>query len=77
MPRIGMYCLTKHHAMKTYLGSGGTAPRIINLGTRWRCVVSFTPRPLYPRRKNPRYTLYGKLGRPQRQSGNTGISKLY
>jgi hypothetical protein len=29
-------CLTKHHAMKTYWGSGGIAPRIIDLGTRWR-----------------------------------------
>jgi hypothetical protein len=28
-------CLTKHHAMKTYWGSGGIAPRI-NIGTRWR-----------------------------------------
>jgi hypothetical protein len=29
-------CLTKHHAMKTYLGSGGIPPRILDLGTRWR-----------------------------------------
>jgi hypothetical protein len=28
--------LTKHHAMKTYWGSGVIAPRIIVLGTRWR-----------------------------------------
>jgi hypothetical protein len=28
-------CLTKHHAMKTYWMSGDTAPRIVNLGTRW------------------------------------------
>jgi hypothetical protein len=28
--------LIKHHAMKTYLGSGGIAPRILDLGTRWR-----------------------------------------
>jgi len=26
-------CLTKHHAMKTYRESRGTAPRILNLGT--------------------------------------------
>jgi len=30
-------------------GSGGIAPRILNLSTKWRWVVSFTPRPLYPR----------------------------
>jgi hypothetical protein len=29
-------CLTKHHAMKTYWGSGGIAPRILDLGTSWR-----------------------------------------
>jgi len=28
-------CLTKHHAIKTYWGSGGIAPRILDLGTRW------------------------------------------
>jgi hypothetical protein len=29
-------CLTKHHAMKAYWWSGGTAPHILDLGTRWR-----------------------------------------
>jgi hypothetical protein len=29
-------CLTKHYAMKTYWGSGGIAPLILDLGTRWR-----------------------------------------
>jgi hypothetical protein len=28
-------CLTKHHAMKTYCGNEGIAPRILDLGTRW------------------------------------------
>jgi hypothetical protein len=28
-------CLTKCHTMKTYWGSGGIAPRILDLGTRW------------------------------------------
>jgi hypothetical protein len=45
-------CLTKYHAMKTYFGSGGIAPRI-HLGTRWRFVVRFTPRLLYPQEKSP------------------------
>jgi hypothetical protein len=27
---------TEHHAMKAYWGSRGIAPRIIDLGTRWR-----------------------------------------
>jgi hypothetical protein len=43
--------LTKHHATK-YWGSGGIVPRI-NLCTRGRWVVSFTPRPLYPRERDP------------------------
>jgi hypothetical protein len=33
--------------------SGFIAPYIVNLGTRWRWAVSFTPRPLYPLRKAP------------------------
>jgi hypothetical protein len=32
-------------------------------------VVSFTPRPLYPQGKNPRYPLDRRLGRPQSRSG--------
>jgi hypothetical protein len=47
-------CLTKHHALKTYCGSGGIAPRILDLGTRWRWVVSFTPRPHYLKESAPR-----------------------
>jgi hypothetical protein len=35
--------------MKAYRGSGGIAPRNIDLGTRWKTVVSCTPRPLYPK----------------------------
>jgi len=30
--------LNKHHTIKTYYGSGGTAPLIPNLGTRSRWV---------------------------------------
>jgi len=29
--------------MEAYLGSEGVAPRILDLGTRWKWVVSFTP----------------------------------
>jgi len=29
-------CLTKYHAMKTCWGCGVTAPRILNVYTRWR-----------------------------------------
>jgi hypothetical protein len=59
--------LTKHHAMKTYWGSGGVALRIINIGTRWRRVASFTLRSLYLG-----YPLDRKLGGPQSRSGRGG-----
>jgi hypothetical protein len=68
-------CLTKHHAMKTYWGSGYIAPRSLDLGTRWRWVVSFTPRPLYPQGKSPWHTLDRKLGGPQSRSGRGGEEK--
>jgi hypothetical protein len=45
--------LTKHHAVKTYWESGGIAPCFLDLGTRWKWVVSFTPWPLYPSGKDP------------------------
>jgi hypothetical protein len=35
-------------------------------------VVSFTPRPLYPRGKSPRYPLDRRLGGSQNQSGRRG-----
>jgi hypothetical protein len=59
-------CLTKNHPLNAYpslsqwshhediLGEWGIAPRILNLGTRWRWVVSLTPRPLYSQVKRPR-----------------------
>jgi hypothetical protein len=37
--------------MKAYWESWGIVPHILDLGTRWRLVVSFTPRPLYPQGK--------------------------
>jgi hypothetical protein len=37
-----IHCLIKHHTIKIYWESEGTAPHILNLGTRWRWVVSFT-----------------------------------
>jgi hypothetical protein len=64
--------LTEHHAMKTYWGSGGIALRIVDLGTRWSWVVSFTPRPLNPQGKSPWYPLNRRLGGPQNRSGSGG-----
>jgi hypothetical protein len=49
------------------MGSGYVDPRILDLGTSWRWVVIFTPRPLYPRRKFPRR---------HNQSGRRGKEKI-
>jgi hypothetical protein len=68
-------CLTNHHAMKMYWGSGGIVPRIFNIGTRWRWVASFTHQPLYPRGKSPLYPLHRRLGGPQNRSGYGGEEK--
>jgi len=43
--------------IKTYWRSGDIAPRILDLGSSRRWVVSLTPRPLYPQGKSPRYPL--------------------
>jgi hypothetical protein len=40
--------LTEHYATKAYWGSGAIAPCILDLGTRWRCMVSFMPWLLSP-----------------------------
>jgi hypothetical protein len=52
------------------LGSGGIAPHIFDLGTTWRWVVSFTPRPLYLQGKIPWYPLDRRLGGTQSRSGH-------
>jgi len=59
------------------LESEGIAPRILDLGTRWRWVVSFTPRPLYSQGKSPWYPLGRKLGGPHRWSGRSGEKKNF
>jgi hypothetical protein len=48
-------------------GCGSTAPRILNLGTRWIWMVSFKPRPLCPD--------INKMGEPQNKSGRCGDEK--
>jgi hypothetical protein len=55
--------------MKVYLGSGGISPRIFDLGTMWRWLVSFTTRPLFLWGKSLWYPLDRRLGGPQSRSG--------
>jgi hypothetical protein len=58
------------HATKAYSRSRGIAPLILNLCSERRWVVSFTPLPLYPRKRIPvAYSLKMRLGGPQPRSG--------
>jgi hypothetical protein len=61
--------------MKTDWGSGGIAPRILDLGIRWRWTISFKSRPLYPQEKSRWYPLDRRLDGPQSQSGRGGEVK--
>jgi hypothetical protein len=61
--------------MEAYWESESIAPRILDLGSRWRWVVSFTPRPFYPQEKSPWYPLDRRLGGPQMRSGRGGEEK--
>jgi hypothetical protein len=51
-------------------------PHFLHLCTSWKWVVSFTPRPLYPRGKSPQYPLDVRLCGPQSQSGRRGEEKI-
>jgi hypothetical protein len=51
----------KQYAKKAYGGSGYIEPRYLNLGTSWRCVLSFKPLPFYTRGESPRYSLERRL----------------
>jgi hypothetical protein len=72
---VSVHILTEHHAMKAHWGNGGIAIRILDLSTRWRWAVGFTPRPLYPQGKNSRYPLYSRLSGSQSRSGRGGEEK--
>jgi hypothetical protein len=61
--------------MKAYWGSGDIATCIIDLGTRWRWVVRFTPRQLYPQGSITCYPLDRRLDGPQGRSGRGAEDK--
>jgi hypothetical protein len=50
--------------MEAYWGTGSIAPCILELGIKWRWVVSFTPPSLYPHCKSPWFPLERRLGGP-------------
>jgi hypothetical protein len=57
------------------LGSGGIASHILVLSTKWRWVVSFTPRPPYFQEKISMYLLYRRLFGSQSRCGRGGEEK--
>jgi hypothetical protein len=57
------------------MGEWRYSSTILDLGTRWRWVVSFTPWSLYPRGKRPRYPLDRRVGERQSTSGLCGVEK--
>jgi hypothetical protein len=59
--KLFLSLLIKHYAMKMY---GGVDVQIQVFLTSALVVVSFMPRPLYPRGKSPRYPLDRRLGQP-------------
>jgi hypothetical protein len=61
--------------LKAYWRSRGIAPRIFDLGIRWRWVVNLTHRPLYSQGKSPWYPLERKLAGPQNRAGRGGEEK--
>jgi hypothetical protein len=57
------------------MGDWRCSSTILDLGTRWRWVVSFTPATL-PLGKEPPYPLDGRLGGPQSWYGRCGVQKI-
>jgi hypothetical protein len=57
-------------------GGGCIGPHFLDLDTRWRWVVSFTPRPLYHRERALGTHWIGGWVGPQSQSGQHGEEKI-
>jgi hypothetical protein len=69
-------CLTNEALLHEGLqGSGYIGPHFLDLGTSCIRMASFTPLPLYPWWKIPRYPLDRRLGWSQSQSGWLGEEK--
>jgi hypothetical protein len=64
-------CLT-HLRHEGVWGSGCVDPHFLDLGSSWRWVVSFTPRPLHRRGRTSRFSLDRRLGGPQNRSWRLG-----
>jgi hypothetical protein len=59
-----------------HIGEWRYSLTILDLGTRWKCVVSFVPQLLHSWERSPPYPLDMRLGVPQSQSGCCGVQKI-
>jgi hypothetical protein len=63
----------KHHAKKACGGGeAGIVPRVMTLCSRCKCVVNFTPRPLYPPTTEILIRIEREAGPSQNQSRRLG-----
>jgi hypothetical protein len=58
------------------MGEGQYSSTILDLGSRWRWVVSFTPWRIYPRGKSTRCPLDRRLGGPQCLYGRLEVENI-
>jgi hypothetical protein len=59
------------------MGDWRYSSTVLDLSTRWRWVVSFTPQLLYPLGKSPWYPSDRRVGDPQSRSGCCGEEKIW
>jgi hypothetical protein len=71
------FCQLSGNKKIKFSGAWRGEAHFLGLGTSWRWVVRFTPRPLYPRGKSPRYPLDRGLGGPQSRSGRSEKRKSW
>jgi hypothetical protein len=57
------------------IGEWRHSSNILNLDAKWRWLVSFTPRQLYPRGNSPRYPLNRRLFGPHSRFGHCEVEK--
>jgi hypothetical protein len=70
-----VFCLIKHHTLKTYWENGGITPRFLNLGIRYGGEWLASRPGHFLRSKKPRHRLDERVGGPQRRSGGGGERK--
>jgi hypothetical protein len=70
------FCLIKRYVMKAYGGNGSITPLFLTPAKDRDSWLGSRPGRFTPRGKSLRYTLYRRLGGPQRQSGHCRAEKV-